>query len=46
MSSFLIGLIIYTITKIVGDILGLGRGTILVISLLITYAVIGLVWGL
>lgn len=46
MTSFLTGLIIYTITKIIGDILGLGRGTILVISLLITYALIGLAWGL
>lgn len=46
MTSFLIGLVVYTITKVIGDLLGLGRGTILVISLLISYALIGLTWGL
>lgn len=46
MTSFLIGLVVYTITKVIGDLLGLGRGIILVISLLITYALIGLAWGL
>ena len=46
MTSFLIGLVVYTITKVIGDLLGLGRGTILVISLLISYALIGLAWGL
>ena len=46
MTSFLIGLVVYTITKVIGDLLGLGRGTILVISLLISYALIGLAWWL